>query len=277
MTIDLHVSTDSHVTWSDPGVVVVNVLVLVTVKELALYDSRVLLGWLIDRDAVISQVEGNDEAAINVFRHASVEASCEPENLLVIIDALEEIALWLVWDELVDVAKGVFFASNAVVGWHLDRDCFWWRWELNLSNREIVAIHSSIEVLGRLVHAFNFKDAAVSVNVTRRRNLVAGQIVVTNEGLSWLVDIEAVGELLSTEKEGESVTAIVGVVDFTDLDSVIGQVVVDDEWEVVTAGEESENATVVVQELLLGGNFAATEGFLEELLHLRVSLGCNLD
>ena len=67
------------------------------------------------------------------------------------------------------------------------------------------------------------------------------------------------------------------MVDLADLNSVVGKIVVDNVWEVLAAGEEAEDTSIVVEELLLGGNFAATEGLLEELLHLWVSLGWDLD
>ena len=54
MAVDLDVSTDGHVTWCDRQVVVIDVLVLVAVKELAFDDARVFLGRFIDRDAIIS-------------------------------------------------------------------------------------------------------------------------------------------------------------------------------------------------------------------------------
>lgn len=275
--IDLDVAANGHVAWSDWLVVVVNVLVLVSVQELALDDSRVLLGGLVDRDAVVGQVEGDDEAAVNVFRHFRVEAGCESEDLLVIVDRLEEVALGLVWDELVDVAESVFLVSDTVVGWNQGGDWLGWGWEGDLSNREIVAVFLSVEFLGGLVDAFDFKDAAESIDVALWGDLVAGEVVVADEGLSWLVDIEAVWELLSAEEQGKRIAAIVRVVNLTDLDSVVGKVVVDNVWEVIASGEEAEDFPVVVEELLLGGNFATTEGLLEELLHLWVSLRGNLD
>ena len=51
----------------------------------------------------------------------------------------------------------------------------------------------------------------------------------------------------------------------------------DNVWEVLATGEEAEDTSVVVEELLLGGDLATTEGLLEELLHLWVSLRGNLD
>ena len=103
VAVDLHITADCHVTWSDPSIVVINVLVSVAVKEFALNDARVLLSWLIDRDAIVSQVEGDDEAAINVFRYFGVETSGESEDLFVVVNTLEEVALWFIWDELVDI------------------------------------------------------------------------------------------------------------------------------------------------------------------------------
>jgi len=108
-----------------------------------------------------------------------------------------------------------------------------------------------IEVLGSLVDSFNFEDAAKSVDVTVWSDLVAGQVVVTNESLSWLVHIEAVWEFLSAEEESEGVTTVVGVMDFTDFNSVISQVVVDNVWKVLTASEETEDTAIVVKELFL--------------------------
>lgn len=67
------------------------------------------------------------------------------------------------------------------------------------------------------------------------------------------------------------------MVDLTDFDGVIGQVVVDNKWKAIVLSEETEHLTVHVQELLLRGNLAATKALLEELLHLRVSLRRHLD
>ena len=251
VAIDLHVSTDCHVTWSDPGVIVIDVLVPVAVKELALDDTRILLGWFVDRDAVISQVEGDDEAAVNIFWNARIETSCKSEDLFVVVNTLEEIALWFLWDELVDVAECVFLVSNSVVWRYLGWDWLWWSWELNLSEREIVSILLCIESLSGSVDTFNFEDAAESVNIASWCDLITGQVVVANEGLSWLVHIKAVWKLLSTEEKGESIATIVGVMDLTDLNGVIGQVVVYYEWQVATASKETKHMAIVIQELLL--------------------------
>ena len=126
-----------------------------------------------------------------------------------------------------------------------------WSWEIDLSKWEVVSVLFSIEVLSCLVDSLNFEDAAKCVDVTVWGDLIAGQVVVTNESLSWLVYIEAVWEFLSAEEESEGVTTVVGVMNFTNFNSVISQVVVDNVWKVLAASEETEDSAIVVKELFL--------------------------
>lgn len=60
-----------------------------------------------------------------------------------------------------------------------------------------------------------------------------------------------------------------------DLNSVIGQIVVDSVGLITTAGEESEHSAVVVQELLLGHHFAAAERLLHVAKQIIVLLQGN--
>ena len=57
-----------------------------------------------------------------------------------------------------------------------------------------------------------------------------------------------------------------------DLERVVRQVVVHDVRQVIARREEAEHAAVVVQELLLRLDFAATERLLQEVPHLGVVL-----
>jgi len=66
VSIDLHIASNGHVSWGNERLTLVNVLVLALVQELALNDTRVLLGGLVDANVVISQVEGDDESTVNV-------------------------------------------------------------------------------------------------------------------------------------------------------------------------------------------------------------------
>ena len=127
-----------------------------------------------------------------------------------------------------------------------------------------------VVLLSEGVYAVDHVDATVSVDVRGGRDLVASQVVVTNEVLTWLVNIKSVWQLLSTEKDGESISAVVRVMALTDLEGVIGQVVVHDVGQILAACEETQHAAVIVQELLLGLDFAATETLFHEVSHLRV-------
>jgi len=79
------------------------------------------------------------------------------------------------------------------------------------------------------------------------------------------------------EQFGERITTIVRVVDFTDFDRVIGEIVVDDKWKFFGVTEESQNFAIVVEELLLAWNFATTKSFLHVFLHLVITWASNLD
>jgi hypothetical protein len=50
---------------------------------------------------------------------------------------------------------------------------------------------------------------------------------------TWLVDVRSEGELLSLKKLGESVTTIIRVVNFTNLNSIVGHIVMDNEGKIL--------------------------------------------
>jgi hypothetical protein len=56
------------------------------------------------------------------------------------------------------------------------------------------------------------------------------------------------------------------VVNLTNLNGIISEEVVNDEWEIIKSRIEPQNATIVVKELLLALNTATTEGFFHILL-----------
>ena len=97
VSVDFDVSAKGHVGWGDELAAIVDVLVLSALQELAFDDTRVLLRGLVDRDTIISQIERDDEAAVEVLWHSRIEAGCVAEDLLVVVDALEEVAFRLVW------------------------------------------------------------------------------------------------------------------------------------------------------------------------------------
>ena len=239
-------------------------------EEFAFDDAGVLLGGLVDSNGVISQVERNDEAAVEVLGHFCVELGSEAQDSLIVVHGLEEVFLWSLRDELVHLTQAVLLITEAIVR-RLNRLHWLGRGsELNATEREIIAIRGSVEVLSELIDASYHIDAAVSVDIGCRCDFVCCQVVVTNEALAWLVSVVAIWELLTTEQEGKSISAIVRIVALTNLKSVISQVVVDSVGEIITRGEEAEHLAVFVQELLLGLNFAATHLLLHVVTHFWV-------
>ena len=128
-----------------------------------------------------------------------------------------------------------------------------------------------------MVNSCDHIDLSISIDVAGWSNLISSKVVVSDEGLSWLVNIETVWEFLSSEEESEGITSIVWMVDLADLYGIVSQVVVDHIWEIIANSEETEHLAVMIQELLLGCNLTTSKGFLEELLHLSVLLWSNLD
>lgn len=98
VTVDFDVTTNWEVSWVDELHAVVDILVFVSLKEGTLLNSGVLLSWFVDRDGIISKIEGNDESPVDVFWNSGVEPSGISENLVVIINILEEIDLGLLWN-----------------------------------------------------------------------------------------------------------------------------------------------------------------------------------
>ena len=277
VSVDLNITADRHVGWHDELVVVVNVLVLLAVEELAWNDSRVLLSGLVDRDAVVAQVERDNEAAVDILWDGSVEPGSVSEHVLVVVHGLEEVDLWLLWHQSVHLAESVDLVSESIVRWLLNWD--WLRWEhvLDVAQWEVVTVPGEVEVASELIDTLDDVGSAVGADVARWSDLVGGQVVVADEVLAWLVHIEALWKSLSPEEESEGIAAVVWMVDLTDLEGIISKVVVDDVLEVIALAEEAEHLTVVVKELLLGLDLASAEGLLEELLHLSVLLWWDLD
>lgn len=83
-------------------------------------------------------------------------------------------------------------------------------------------------VLSNLVHTTNLVITTKCFNWPIGMNLIAGQIVITDKMEPWLVHITLVGKSLSVEKFGESVATIIGMVNLSNLNGVVGHVVVDD-------------------------------------------------
>ena len=145
-------------------------------------------------------------------------------------------------------------------------------WLLNTADFELVTVPVSVEILRELINSSNLVASTKRVNLTAWVNLITSQVVVANELLSWLVYIPIVWQFLSSQQKGERITAIVGAMGLSDLNSVISQVVVDNVWEILANSEEPKDLIVVVQELLLRSNLATTKALFEVLKEFNISL-----
>ena len=201
MSIDLHITTDSHVCRSEELHVVVNILVLSAFKEFAFNNAGVLLGRFKDRYGIVGQVERQDEASIQILRDASVESGCESEHLLVVVYILEEVTLGLIRQEFVDVSEGVNFVTESVVG--RDKERLWLTrlGVFNTTNVEELVVLFFIELACEFIHSCYSEHSAKSINSSLGLNLITSKVVVTNEVLAWLIDCEVLGQFLSLQEE----------------------------------------------------------------------------
>lgn len=198
-TIHLDVATDGHVRRSDKRIVFVNVLILVAAQQGTRDNAGVLNVGLVDRNAVIAQVERDDEAAVNVLGHTSVEACCVPKDLLVVVNALEEITFGLLGYQVVDVAEGVDFLTETVVRGDLANNWLSGLWHLDATQREHTAVLLVEEVLGVNVDSVDVEGTTKGNDFTVRHDFVAGHVVVSDEGKTGLLYFVAEWKFLSLE------------------------------------------------------------------------------
>ena len=275
VAIDLDVSANWELSWSNELHALVDVLILLSGKEWSFNDTRILLSWLKNRNGIVSQVEGNDEPSVNILWDFGVESGSESQNLLIVINVLEEINLWLLWDKIIDITEGVDFVSETVVWWDLDHNGIsWLNWH-DVTHWEVPSISLEVVVLGEFVNTLDLEASTISNQVSFGVNLIASQIMIANELLSWLIDIESLGQLLSSEINREGVSSVIWEMAFSDLNGIVSQEVVPHELEVLADGEESQHLSVVVQELLLGGNSSSSELLFQEFKQFLVLLWWN--
>ena len=258
VAVDLDVAADWQFRGRDEVVVSVDVLVLSALQERPLDDARVFLRRLEDRNGVVGQVERDDEAPVHVLGHLRVEARRVPQDLFVVVHVLEEVDFGLLRNQVVHVAERVDLVAESVVWRHLDLDVVAWPWLLDVAEREVAAVLVLVVGLCELVDALDLEHASVCDQWLFEADLVAGEVPVSDEGLSWLVDVERFRKLLASEIDGEGIASVVGEVDLSDLDCVVGQEVVPHEWQVTCFGVESEHFSVIIKELFLRWNSSST-------------------
>jgi len=159
-------------------------------------NSRVLLERFVDGDRVIAQVERDDETAVEVLGHAGVEAGREAEDLLVVIERFEFVDLRTLGHKALQVTQRVFLTAHKVgVGRHRDGFGLTGKRGVVAAEREGSAVLGDVVLLCVFVDAEDTELVAEDVNDAISEDLVAGQVVVTDEGLTGLLDFGVAGEL----------------------------------------------------------------------------------
>ena len=203
VTIDLDIVVDTKVARRNELHVVIDVLILLSMEEGSLDDTRVLLSGLEDRDSVISQIERDNESPVNILGHLSVELSSVSEDLLVVVDVLEEINLGLLWHEVIDITESVYLVTETVMGRDLHDDGGSGLRLLDVAEREMAMILLQIVVLRGLVGTADSENSTISRQRVAKFDLVARQVSITDERLTGLVDVENLRQLLSPEVDRE--------------------------------------------------------------------------
>jgi len=136
--------------------------------------------------------------------------------------------------------------------------CTWLR-IFNISKNETPSKILFIEILSELINPFNDEVPSKSLNRLSWVYLVICEVLISNIYLTWLVYLEAIGNLPALKKESKVVSTVIRVMDFSYLASVISKVVVNDVRKIIVASVESEHFAVIVEELLFRGDSPATQ------------------
>lgn len=116
----------------------------------------------------------------------------------------------------------------------------------NATDIKMSAILGLVEILSEFVNTLNVHNVSENINGLFLVDFIAGQVVVTDEGLTGLLDFTVFGELSSSQEASEVVVSIVLVVDFSDFQSVISQEILDREGASFTVAPETEYFAVIV-------------------------------
>lgn len=191
MSVDLHITANSQISWCNEFLILVSILVLASLKELAFNDTWVLLGRLENWDCVIRQEECYDESSVDILWGSSVKSGCVSQDFLVVVNVFEEVSLGLFREEFVDIAQRIDFVTETVVGWNLKGLRISGFRILNISNFEMLSVLGLIEVLCELVNALDSELSPESINNTTSFYFIASHVVVSNKVLSWLINSES--------------------------------------------------------------------------------------
>ena len=99
-----------------------------------------------------------------------------------------------------------------------------------MANLENLTLPFSEEVVGELIDTGNVELATKGINETIRLDLIPCVIVISHIHEARLSHLKVLWKSLSLHEESKIVATIVGVVNLSNLNGVISQKVVDNEW-----------------------------------------------
>ena len=162
------------------------------------------------------------------------------------------------------------------MGWDLNNNGISWCWLFDVTQWEVLVVSLQEVVLSENINTHDLENSAIGDEISIVIDFTASEISVTNELLSWLINVERFRQLLSSEVHWEWVSSVIWEVYFSDLYGIVSQEIVPDELKVWSwSCEESQHLSIVVQELLLGWNSSSTKLLLQELKKFWILLWWN--
>jgi hypothetical protein len=106
----------------------------------------------------------------------------------------------LIWQKFVDITERVDFITKSVVGRDLDGLRLSGFRVLDSSYIEELVVLLSVELVSELIDTCDSEDSTKCFNCTLGLNLIAGQVVITDEVLARLIHCKALRKLLSLQE-----------------------------------------------------------------------------
>ena len=83
--------------------------------------------------------------------------------------------------------------------WHLNNNSWSWQWFLNTAEWEVPLPFLEVVVLSEFVDTSNVEYSSISNKVLSELDLIAGQVTISDELLTWLVHIKGLWQSLSPQ------------------------------------------------------------------------------
>lgn len=266
VAIDLHAFSIAQIAVFKE-VASVLVLVFATFKEFAFNDAGISSRRFVNQKTVVIAEKLNYKLAIGVLRQRIAEFGAETEDNL-IVHPFKKVLLRGLRHQTVNVPERVLFIAETVVRRNDDIGLLEHHGLVIVTHWELDIMVLLVKIISELVHTEDSEVLAVNMHDTVGLEVHRSEEVFLVD-LARLVQGELLVHFLSFEHEGERVTAVVGRVDFADVDGVVGQVIVND-VRILTLNMELQDFAVVFQKLFLGFHAASAQFVFQVVHHLRV-------